>query len=74
MAKILGRIAAAVRGTGGSSSSETSGSSGSSSSDGAATTQSTPAHLADLPGQKEAEETAKDQFKGSRFNNGHRRI
>ena len=71
---ILGRIASAVAGSSSSSSSKTSGSSGSSSSDGAATTQSTPAHLAELPGQKEAEEAAKGQFKGSRFNNGHRRI
>lgn len=71
---IVSRIASAVTGKSSSSSSDSSGAQSSSSSDASPTTRQTPAHLADLPGQKEAEEAAQDQFKGSRFNNGHRRI
>ncbi|CAE6758725.1 hypothetical protein R75461_05590 [Paraburkholderia nemoris] len=70
---IVSRLASAVTGRSGSSSSDTSGTQ-STSSGGNPTKRETPAHLADLPGQAEAEEAAKDQFKGSRFNNGHRRI
>lgn len=70
---IVSRIASAVAGKSSSSSTDSSSAQSSSSGTGA-TTQQTPAHLADLPGQKEAEEAAKDEFKGSRFNNGFRRI
>ncbi len=70
---IISRIASAVTGNS-NSSSDSSSAQSSSSSDASPTTQQTSAHLADLPGQADAEKAAEGQFKGSRFNNGHRRI
>ena len=69
---IISRIASAVTGKSSSSSTDSSGTP-SASSGGSPTTRQTPAHLAGLPGQAEAEEAAEGQFDGSRFNNGFRR-